>query len=307
MKEQKVKSLKIVDSNAEISAGSRADLYWKTAGVMELFKKLRPGLNVPENFIKNPDNTIKQFKLKAVAFGNWVTIEDRINYTAVMFLSFYDMNKVVRFNSNIGLNNLSVTFGDRGFPKSLAHYNPGSILININRYKRGASSKEFRFLTSGGVHSFAHEYGHFLDYFAGGVLEPTANYYACTGGHSVARYKLLINSPIRAKVDDILFKIMWQKTGKLTEYYSALVALVNDEESGFGEYWIRRNELFARAFEKYIQFELNEMGIKNHFLTKTRYTDFVYVPDNHFKTLVPDFREFIKLTRDKINQKQRKA
>jgi len=296
-----VRAIKVNDSDQVVSVGSRAHQYWSENGYQQYFKSLRPGIKIPAGLNHNNiDSIVKQFKLKGISFGNWVTIEDRLNYLHALFISFYDLNKVLRFSYNLGMNgNLTVTFGDRGIPGSLAHFNGGTILININRYERGPEEKLHRFLNSGGVHSFAHEYMHFLDMFAGAVLEQHRNYFYCSGGHSISRSRVGLNTPIRSKIDDILHKIIWAKGGGLTPYYKKMVKQI-EATDGLGDYWIRRTELLARAFEAYISFELKEMGIKNQFLTKTRYESWFYLPPTHLKQIVPDFRQLIQLIRKRI-------
>lgn len=297
-----MRSIKVNDSNQTISIGSRAHDYWVLNSNPELVKELRPGITPPRGLsYNNVDSIVKQFKLKGIAFGNWVTIEDRINYLQALFIAFYDLNKVLRFSSNVGIGgNLAVTFGDRGIPHSLAHYRPGENLININRYERGEDSKLLRFLSTGGIHSFAHEYGHFLDYFAGSVFDPHPSYFPLSNGRSLARYRTGINSPIRKKMDDILEKTIWKKPGvKLSRYYISLIDKISKTEN-LGDYWIRRNELFARAFEVYVMYELKAMGIKNEFLTKTRYVSWAYVPESQLMDMIPDFRELLTLIRKKI-------
>ncbi|MCF8359244.1 MAG: hypothetical protein K9H26_10825 [Prolixibacteraceae bacterium] len=207
------------------------------------------------------------------------------------------MNKVLKFGYNIGINkNLTVCFGDRGIPGSLAHYNAASLVININRFERGTQEdKEIRFLTTGGIHSFAHEYGHFLDFFAGSVLEPQKAHFSCSGGHSIRRSKMGYNSPMREQFDIILDKIIFAN-GKLSAYYQNLL------KKNLTEYWFRRTELFARAFEVYIANELNQIGIKNKFLTKPQYEQFTYISTQQLQSVLPNFRKLISLIRKKIQK-----
>ncbi len=296
------KALKINDSKPEITVGSRADLHLRVNPYKKMFVVLRPGLRSPSGMdANNIDSIIKQFHLKGIAFGNWVTLEDRLNYSNALMMAFYDLNKVLKFNYNLGIsNNLSVTFGDRGIPKSLAHYNPHRILININRYKRGSSNKERRFLSTGGIHSFAHEYGHFLDFFAGDSLEPDGSILSLSDGISVSRSKTERKTPMRALMDSILYKLTWNKSGELTKYYANIVELINTDGNGIGEYWIRRTEIFARTFESYIKYELDEMGIKNGFLVKLSYDSWAYPDKALLVSIVPEMRQLIRLIRDKI-------
>ena len=75
--------------------------------------------------------------------------------------------------------------------------------------------KAFRFVNSGGVGAFAHEYGHFLDYFFGAKVEPYGNIYALTNGRSVNATRINYDRkkyPLRTAVEDILELAYWDKT-----------------------------------------------------------------------------------------------
>lgn len=289
--------LKISDTDQGITVGSRADLYWQSNEIGEFYKYLRPKLQLPGTLVKlnRIETVLDYFKIQSVGFGNWVTVEDRINYINAMVIAFYDLNKVLRFNRNIGINkNLSITFGARGFGGAMAHYENSGRIINITRYSDGSSPKVVRFLTSGGVTAFAHEYGHFLDYFFGTHVEPYKGSIALTNGRSIATKPTGINSPMRIITDKILFSIMFNKSGREhSAYYKRLKQFV-DRTQGYGDYFIRRNEIFARAFEVYVMFELKQMGITNKFLTASKYSSMYNLKESEIKPLVPLFRELLR-------------
>lgn len=289
--------IKISDTNQSVTLGSRADLYWQKNEVGQFYKYLRPKLKLPNELTNASriESITKYFKIDAVGFGNWVTIEDRINYVNAMVIAFYDLNKVLKFNRNIGLHgNLSVSFGARGSGRAMAHYEPSARIINITRYKDGSEDKALRFVVSGGVGAFAHEYGHFLDYFFGSYIEKNANSSSLTNGRSVSTKPTGINTPMRIIMDKILLGIMYQgNTIKYSNYYNRLRKLV-EEIPQFGDYFIRRNEIFARAFEVYIMYELKQMGITNKFLTSSKYEPAYNLKDTEIIPLIPLFRELIK-------------
>ncbi len=163
-----MRRIKIVDSNPDITQGSRADQYWKRKGWDKYYKEVRPGMELPKTLQTNdPDALVKKFNLSGIGFGNWLSVEDRINYMHSLVFAFYDLNRVIRFNFNMGLGLLGVTFGARGRGRALAHYEPGTNIINITRYTDAWYSKYIRFFSTGGVGSFAHEYGHFFRLFRG--------------------------------------------------------------------------------------------------------------------------------------------
>ena len=290
-----MKGIKIVDSSPDVTTGSRADLYWQREGWDEIFKKMRPGMKLPGGLKVNDPNVIaRKFNLKGIGFGNWVTIEDRINYLYALVYAMYDLNKVLSMNFNLGLGVLTVTFGARGVGGHLAHYESGSDIINISRYKQGIfSPKSVRFLTTGGIGSLAHEYGHFMDYFAGGSFEKNNSVYALSGGSSVATDRVGISSPIRTTMDEILERLIWKVPGKVrSRFYARLLQTL--EAADKGEYWIRRNELFARTFEAWVLWKLKQTGIRNYLLTSSKYTPQVYPNMAEIKALDPLLSKFIK-------------
>jgi len=304
-------SFKISDTDQEITKGSRADQYWN-ANFVPHFKKLRPNLKLPKELegVNSADKILKAFNIKAFGFGNWVTTEDRMNYINAMLVALYDLNKIVGFNMNMGLfNTLSVTFGARGSGTALAHFEPSTNIINITRYKRGITKdddKERRFLETGGVHSFAHEYGHFLDYFAGSYLDKTS-IFALSGGCSTSKERMNKSNggAMRKTMDDILERIIWKVPRKEeSRYYIGLIEVLKADPTN-GEYWVRRTELFARAFEVYVSIELDRMGIINEFLVKKKYLSAFYPTKQDMKPILPLFKELIKLIADKVKKRKK--
>lgn len=254
-------------------------------------------LNLPVELVDatNIHTILRKYKIKDVGFGNWVTVEDKINYVNALTLAFYDLNQVLKFNYNIGMNEtLSVSFGARGKGRALAHYEPKMEVINITRYKRANNKfdKLERFLNTGGIGSFAHEYGHFLDYFAGKFLDKNSIIFPLSGGHLINK-KLPQNTggELRELTNEILDSLIFTD-GKTSSFYNRI--------SGLGEYWIRRNEIFARAFEVYIKTELERKDIFNVFLTDTKYSGRVYPTPAEFKPTIPLFREWAEVYRHKI-------
>jgi hypothetical protein len=113
----------------------------------------------------------------------------------------YDLNKVLRFNNNLGFDLLGITFGARGRGSALAHYEPNTNLINITRYSDDWYCKNVRFFSTGGLGSLAHDYGHFLDYFAGAYLDKDAEVYSLTNGSSIARSRVDKGGDIRKAME----------------------------------------------------------------------------------------------------------
>jgi len=294
-----MKKIKISDSSPNVTEGSRADEYWNRYGWKNLFEKLRKGSKIPASISNDTNDIAKKFNLKGIGFGNWLNIEDRINYSYSLIYALYDLNKVLRFNYNIGLGVLTITFGARGRGSALAHYEPCWQYINITRYANGKSLKEIRFFTTGGIGAFAHEYGHFLDYFAGEYLAKNNKYFSLTNGDSISKKKTDTKQTLRVIMNNIMEKIFWKKPNvEPSNYYKRLTSIIKNTEKG--EYWIRRNEIFARAFEVYVAEKLIQNNIQNELLTKRKYINTVYLKPSEIIPIMPLFDSLLTEIRKQI-------
>lgn len=293
--QRKSDTSKLQDTNPIIGSNSRLELYWQKNGYEKFYKKFRGGLSLPKNFktIQDTQELIKRYHLHAIGFGNWVTQEDRFNYICALTIALYDINKVLQFNQNTGLNGtVSFSFGARGAGGALAHFEPHTFIINVTRYVDDTSiEKEYRFIYTGGAGSVAHEYGHALDYYFG--YFKSRNTLALSGGSSVSRKPLSgEKSKLVYAMDDLLDAIIWKKPyAELSAYYQRL------QKNFTGDYIFRRNEIFARAFEKYIQYKLSRMGIKNKFLNEPKYLLSAYPSDGEMLRILPQFDNLISLMR----------
>ncbi len=297
------KSSKIVDTSTNVSLGSRADAFWKSEGFADYLSYVRPKFSLPKSLQANSSVEIIQnrFSIRDLNFGNWVTNEDRYNYVNSLIVCCYDLNKVVGFNYNIGFGYLAVAFGARGKGRAAAHYEPWWKIINITRYEDDSSStKMARFIATGGMGAFAHEYGHYLDYFAGEFLDKSNAYFAVTGGRITTKDRLNVGGEIRKTADDILEAIIWREPNKtLSNYYKRLFELVGRLDD-MGEYYLRRNEMFARWFEAWVSWELQRQGITNRLLAQGKYDERIYPTDKELEKVAPLFRRFCKQIKDKI-------
>lgn len=298
-----VKSKKIVDSSAGVTAGSRADMYWNNVGFEDFISFVRPKLTLPKSLQDSSSIEIVQnrFSIKDVNFGNWVTNEDRFNYLNSLIVCCYDLNKVVSFNYNIGFGYLAVAFGARGKGRASAHYEPSFKIINITRYQDDDASKVARFIGTGGMGAFAHEYGHFLDYFAGEFLDKSPKLFAVTGGRTTSKDRTNGTGEIRKTTDDILEAIIWKEPNKkLSAYYTRLIETVAKFDD-MGDYFVRRNEIFARWFEAWIGYELRKQNITNRLLAQSKYDARIYPTDTELEKVSPLFKRFCALIKAKVN------
>lgn len=289
---------KVILNSPKIAIGSRADKYWNENGFLDYSKFIRPNLDLPKSlsYGSNPDLLRTKFGISEIGFGNWVTNEDRFNYVNGLIISLYDLNKLMNLDYFLGLGLLSVSFGARGAGSALAHYESQTKIINVTRYHRGDESKLARFVATGGMGSFAHEYGHFLDYVGGEYVSPHPQVFAVTGGRSISRSRMPCTDRQRLRVitNDLLEKIIWKVPNKtVSAYYTRLAKfmMANGIES---DYLIRRNELFARWFEAWVSFKLNSMNIKNKLLAQAKYSPLIYPTENEVREVDKLFQDFMK-------------
>jgi hypothetical protein len=293
---------------------SKADQYWTGANLQRFYRTFRKPMILPTNYVEDVNSVERVseiFKIRGFQFGNWVTTEDRFNYLAAMYICLYDLQRVVKFNSNnLGLNNrLAIAFGSRGNPGALAHYEPVNIVINISRYKRedvlkkmieatgtkppAHIPKEVLFLETGGIGSFAHEYGHFLDGVYGLYSEPKSGLPYLTGKRGSVdkeRVEYPATNVLRNLVEDFFQTVFWTATKKKTKFSLRLEATKSD-------YLQNRQEIFARCFEQYIDYKLQKIKIKNEFMVKRKYAAKHYLTDTELKKVVPIFDKLISRMR----------
>lgn len=294
--------MKIIDT-LQPEGGSRAERWWEDQGFIQLYKYFRKGDMEKRFYDKLSDVRLvhEVFQLRGYQFGNWVTHEDRFNYLAALGICLYDLNRVLRFKgNNMGLDKtLGVAFGARGVKGALAHYEPATKIINLTRYYeesryREPTAKKVRFVYSGGVGAFAHEYGHFLDYFFGAKVEIHPRIYALSDGRSTDPTRIAYDPkkhPMRNIMEEIMQKAYWDKSRRGDSTFVKRISRAVD--GAMLEYFLRRNEIFARLFEQYIAYKLKEQNIQNIFLTQTKYNTLQYMTPTEFKEVVPLFDKLI--------------
>jgi|GEM_PF-1021405 len=300
---------KIVDEG-DVPYRGRADQYWRDK-LKVIFtpnnKEIRSGAEIPKSYeYDNLEFVENYFGLRAIEFGNWLSQQDRKNYLSGLGLALFDLRHILGFDAkDISLNKkVSVAFGARGRGNALAHFEPDTFSINITRYSRprkGTTAKRnfdrTDLLTaSGGVGSFAHEWGHALDYFGGTFIEKT-NSGALTGGRSERvkpDFLLMKKNTLEGLMERLINKIIWQTDKKYTAYYERL------KKGRLSDYYFRRNELFARAFETYVHLKMQKKKYKNIFLAESKYDPKVYLSIAEMKKLEPDFDKLINAIKKEL-------
>ncbi len=291
------------------------DRYWNKKDMKVLFNDqntdIRKGQKIPSNFDPSSERYFQDyFAISGIEYGNWLNQLDRLNYLNGAALAFFDLQTILGFSSKqIGFHKiLSMAFGARGSGKALAHFEPSTFVINLTRFKRESAARikaskvkrEERLMRSGGVGSLAHEYGHALDYFAGYYIDPMSNgKEALTGGGSTStnvNNSLIAKKNLRGLMEKILKGIIWSSSGnELSTYYIRLKA-----KAKANDYWYRRNEIFARAFEIYILYKLKKRGWLNLYLQELKYENAYYLSLNEIAKLEKDFDTLIAAIRSKL-------
>lgn len=313
---RKPKSLgKIVD-NGETPDG-RSDQYWQKPNALKVIfepdnKELRSGQTIPSTYHYDSIKfLIDYYGLKGIEFGNWTSQQDRKNYLAGLGLALFDLKHAIGFESKeIGLKSkITVAFGARGRGSAVAHFEPDTFAINLTRYKRPpkVANRKSGFhrvellAKGGGIGSFAHEYGHALDYFCWTFIHRQTSG-ALTQGRSTRTEpdeELMKENSLEGLMEKLLFKIIWDKGGqKHSPYYQRVLKMAGKGKRG--KYWKQRNEIFARAFEVYVHYKMERKKTKNIFLTETKYDPSVYLTLDEMRSIEKDFDLLINSMKKKI-------
>lgn len=278
--------------------------YYEETPILAFYKQFRRGPNkMPESYLFWDNGyLLGRFGLKFWEFGNWVNQEARFNYTCAMGIALFDLKTLLGFkNRAIGFyGRLGLAIGAWGRSRALATYHPHQEAINLTRYREDAflkwlkvgiitrrQPKIYRQLYTGGVGSFAHEYGHALDYFVGAYIAKNNNIYSLSGGRSTRRYPvkdlLAEKNTIRALTEQLFVKIIWKdkRMKDYSDYYKRIMKV--SEERFKSDYLIQRTEIFARTFEQWVMSRMKKRGIQNRFLHGAKYAKDYYYKEEEFK------------------------
>ena len=325
-KEVEVKKRLDTQMNEQVFRRSNVTIYWLNQLFQNLYSSFRPGFSkvLPKDYDPfDQPSVIRKFKLNGIEYGNWLTQEDRYNYFLACQIALFDLQGVLQFGYNLGLNKtIGIAFGARGKSAAKGHFEPDTFMINIPRYKEAkkllnpltgrpvfgnkttAQVKGLLFEKTGGVGSLGHEYGHSLDYYFGTFIDQDKKYGKyrgltqgwCTNDDPDIDYR---KDSLRYDANMIINTLIWKNDKEYTKYYEVLTLALKQQT--ISEYWIRHCELFARAFETYIQYKLARKGIQNAFLVKTKYTgSWAYPEGETLKAIIPLFDSLLTKMRKKL-------
>jgi hypothetical protein len=310
------------DTDISLHSGSRLSKHWGSTEEFQKYWQFFSGrtLSLGREKASDPYFVRDRYKLRGFEYGNWVTVEDRYNYLIACYIALEDMSDILGF-TNLGMNGtIGIAFGARGSSTALAHFEPGSFMINLTRYRRdkkayreihrsfGLETKQQFFLYTGGVGSLAHEYGHALDYFFGTFVHQHPSFRSLSFGRStLTHFKPQDVAPkgtLRRLMAELIHAVIWadHKQSRHSDYYKRLDEYIQQRS----EYWYRHNELFARVFETWVAHRLQKSGITNKFLTKMKYDHAVYPTQDELKRLMPYMNRLMKAIAAKVKTKTAK-
>ena len=194
---------------------------------------------------------MRDFGIRGVQAGNYVTDDDRAHHTRQAFVALHGLADVLQIpRETISYNGrLGLAFGARGGGKAAAHYEPSLKVINITRNRGGGS--------------LAHEWGHFLDHMLGEQTKSRG-----------MRLGSLLTEIIPESIEgDNNNAIKNASVGVLSAMAGTKFSADAEE---LGAYWKRPCEMFARAFESYVAEKLKEKQQRNTYLVRTQRQDHPY-------------------------------
>lgn len=321
------KYLRNPDVQAEIVEHQYWDLYRKPKVNTGRLKKIIFGgiLEDTYNGLRRDEWLLKTYNVKTISYGNWVKNEDRFNFLAILAVSFYDLANLFK-DKNLGKKQLTVDWGGIGQGKYKGAFFRDYQLITMPRYIRpdkwlkqlemwsisidkskyfyrknvenrgellslNKEGKAMLMRQTSGWGSFAHEFGHFMDYYLGGLNKTPGHW--MTGGMKLPWFdkndksllftetdlcRLLFNGQkavsysqlnrVEKAFFDWLAVMYFQKTKsggyKINGQYKRLLGAV--AKGGQWNYWGSIIELWARTWETYVDEALLRKGITNTFL-----------------------------------------
>ncbi len=271
---------KLFDSCESVSKFGRAYDYWEGRQVT---RSRRYTTDSPDDGIDQFE-VIRRFALKGFEYGNWMSNNDRYDRLLATRDSLQDLSKVIG-SKNIGLDGaVGIALGARGVSQAAAHFEPTTFMINLTKER--------------GFGALAHEYGHALDYFFGTYVDQDRKSCALTFGRSVSRYIAPVGGVLRKLANEVVNKVIKEPDGKLSASYRRWV-----KEKRDSEYWFRRNEIFARTFEQWVQAQCAKKGIKNTFLTQSKYQSVMYLTKADFARVAPLISRLVREMAKSMNEK----
>lgn len=214
--------------------------------------------------------------LRGVQHGNYVSDDERRHHLTKSAEAMADLCDVLGLPpsaASLG-GALGLAFGARGTGRALAHYEPGTKVINLTR--------------AGGVGSLAHEWGHAFDHAAagGGIVSGLDGSRGDYVSEQTSQNRFVKDSTGQWKtengkivVEDRATDPIWsafhgvRKAMAASGFNRRLGTSLSDDikagrlSEGKRKYWTSEREKFARSFESYIQHKLRSSDRDNTYLS----------------------------------------
>lgn len=294
---------------------------WEAVKAQENVNKadVRPKEALPrtgKDHREGKDITAEEFKdtfgFRGVQFGNWVKQgsgkNDRQGFVNQAYDAFMDLAEIIGIPpAALSLNGeLGIAFGARGKSKAMAHFEPGTAVINLTKMS--------------GAGSLAHEWFHAMDnYFhrqkgnassnndSDPYLTDDANNYYTKGGRVL---------PARLIESKGFNKDGWVKVdsgirGEVLNSFNALVKTLKsspmqdrsskvDKGKAGAAYWGTTIEVAARSFENYVVKKMNDAGYSNGFLAQFTSPEHYKLADKTYPYHLPSEMESIEKAFDDV-------
>lgn len=197
-------------------------------------------------------------RFRGVEFGNWMSQTERQGALNASFDAMHDLTDLLGLPPSFASlgGRLGIAFGSRGggIGSGAAHFEPGRWILHFTRTQ--------------GAGALAHEFGHALDYYMGGLLIPGLQLclardiagYDASFWHGRTRPAIL---DAVGPAIDVLNEALMGRAGRPTDFRRQGWML---DRGRSRDYWGSPTELFARAFEAWVCDSLTERGQANDYL-----------------------------------------
>ena len=221
-----------------------------------------------------PNMLQDRFQLRQTIKGGWVTNGEYLLAVQLLGEGLMDLEGVLgkTMPALLGMEGLALSYGARGRGKASAHFESDEFIINLTRFR--------------GIGSLAHEFGHYLDcslgrYFSNTLktlkrkqsFESSTRYgLSMFAKGSIGSYWRYLPKQLQALFEcmEELFPIIQLQSvialRPATQVYGVQSCLTMGKTSGFtggSGYYLRKNEIFARSFEVWVEEKLKTNGVSN--------------------------------------------
>lgn len=225
---------------------------------------------------------LQKYNLRAVQFGNWMNYSERADHFLALVQALTHLEKIIG-SDNVGwYGRLSIAIGARGRSGALAHFEPNTNAINLTKEKGG--------------HSFAHEYGHAIDFIGGELYSKNPTYY------SISDARLTRTIEANTQTDEIrnLMGIVIDGV-RSGERYPQLEKW--SKSMGRYNYWCNNTEIWARTFAQWVALECQRRGYQDTLLSKSVDNGSIdNIPEQELRKLSPYIDKLVGYCSDFLNK-----